>query len=250
MELFDAHTHTVGKSTQIPFYVLSGFDLESSRNAVAYVRGRREGYASVGFHPLFLPSVAVPRDEVLSQLTALMKSPEVKAVGEIGLDYRRDSGDREKQIDWFRLQLRLAIRLKKPVILHIVKAFGDAQRILEEEGAFEQKNSVLLHSFSGSVEMAVHLVNRGAKISLGPTLMDPKNQKIRTVVTGLSPEHMLIETDAEFESPKGIESGEDSLTILESIVQRIAKLKGLPLDELRHQIFENTKQFYRIGTEE
>ena len=79
-----------------------------------------------------------------------------KAIGEIGLDFLCDV-PREAQIAIFRAQLALAERLKKPVVLHCVKAFEEVMRVLRDF----HLAAVIFHGFIGSVEQAQRAVKQG-----------------------------------------------------------------------------------------
>ena len=132
-----------------------GCSLESSRNACALAGQYDYIYAAVGSHPDVADEV---NESVLEEYRQLCRNnPKVKAIGEIGLDYHYEDIPREIQQSAFRAQMALAQELNLPVIVHERDAHEDGMKIVEE---FPGVTGVF-HCYSGSLEMAKWLVNRG-----------------------------------------------------------------------------------------
>ena len=132
-----------------------GCSLESSRNAVALANANDYIYAAVGSHPDVADEV---NEAVLEEYRTLVReNPKVKAIGEIGLDYHYEDIPRELQKQAFIKQMALAREVNLPVIVHDRDAHGDSMAIVEE---FPTVKGVF-HCYSGSVEMAQWLVDRG-----------------------------------------------------------------------------------------
>jgi TatD DNase family protein len=144
---------------------------------------------------------------------------EVDAIGEIGLDFACDV-PREVQMVIFRAQLAIAERHKKAVILHCVRAFEEAMKVLSEY----RLHAVIFHGFIGSVEQAQRAVAQGFYLSFGErTFRSPKTiEAMRS--TPLS--HLFVETD-------------ESATPIEKIYDKIAALRGISVVELATATEEN-----------
>lgn len=153
-------------------------------------------------------------------------APDVQAVGEIGLDYARPT-DRARQERLFRAQLAQACRLRLPVVLHVVRAFEPAMRILE---GYELR-AVIFHGFIGSPEQAARAYARGYYLSFGRrSLASPRTV---AALRAAPAERIFCETD------------DDGIDI-RTVYARIATLRGVTTDELRLSIYEN---YLRIFSE-
>ena len=89
-------------------------------------------YAAAGVHP---SETAELDEEKMKWLEEMCVRPKVVAVGEIGLDYHWDEPEREIQRRWFREQIRLALRVNLPIIVHSRDAAKDTLDIIKEEKA-------------------------------------------------------------------------------------------------------------------
>lgn len=148
---------------------------------------------SFGLHPWRVE--ALGREGCMQELTALEGLlPNADALGETGLDFhpKRDSAFFDLQCEMFRRQVRLAQRIRKPLVLHVVSAHDAAVRILEAEG-FE--GAVLLHSFSGSAQEARRWCQRGAVLSFSGTILRPGNRKVKEALLRTPLDRMVFETD-------------------------------------------------------
>lgn len=172
---------------------------------------------TVGIHPWHAAIDDVAEVERLA--------PSVDAIGEIGLDYACKVS-REVQMAVFRTQLATAERLKKPVVLHCVRAFEDVMKTI---GEYRLK-AVIFHGFIGSKEQAQRAVNQGYYLSFGErTFRSPKSiEALRS--TPLS--HLFVESD---ESP----------TPIEEIYTKIAELRDIEVGELLKATEVNFKRLFQ-----
>ena len=273
MILFDSHAHVNHEnysgrdrdelakeieSSDVGYVVDIGFDLSSS--ALAVENAGRYGwcYAAVGVHPHDVKDVD---DDLIPLLKGLAGKPKVVAIGEIGLDYYRNLSPREDQQRWFRKQLRLALELGMPIVIHDRESKGDTIRILKEEGAFDKQRAdkfpvnpdtgypdarVLLHCFSGSAEEALKFIAMGATISIAGPITYANNRKTTEVAARVPLAHLLIETDAPYLSPEPFRGKPNSSPFVEFTAKKIAEVKGLSMGEIAAATCENAKRFYNI----
>jgi TatD DNase family protein len=132
-------------------FVVIGYDLASSRQAVALADREPDVYACVAIHP---HHAADATGDALAQLQTLAAHPRVVAIGEIGLDFYRNRAPREMQEAAFRAQLGLAQSLRLPVSIHDRDAHADTMRILS---GGRRASAVILHCFGGDPAMATGL---------------------------------------------------------------------------------------------
>jgi len=170
-----------------------GCDIESSRDSIALSERYSYIHAACGIHP---HECLNKTENDLSILKELLLNKECVAVGEIGLDYHYDFSPREQQIKWFEIQLRTAVEMGLPVIVHDREAHEDTLNLIKK---YRPKGVV--HCFSGSAEMAKELIKLGMYIGLGGAVTF-KNAKKPIETAKLVPnERLLIETDCPYMAP-------------------------------------------------
>ena len=115
-------------------------------------------------------------DVVLAEIETLAGLPQVRAVGETGLDYYRDHSDPALQREWFRAHIGIAKRTGKALMIHDRDAHEDVLRILAEEGA---PDKVVFHCFSGDEQMAKRCADQGYVMSFAGNLTFASAQNLR-----------------------------------------------------------------------
>ena len=242
-EAFDADREELLASlpeSGVGLIVDPGCDLESSRRAVEIAEQYPHVYAAVGWHP---ENCAPYTGESLDTLRVWAKSPKVVAIGEIGLDdYWEQNPPREWQQEVFRAQLALAQELSLPVIVHDRDAHADSLAIVRE---FPDVRGVF-HCFSGSVETAQELIERGWYLGFdGP--LTYKNAKKAVEVARIVPlERVLLETDSPYMAPvPGRGTRNDSRNVFH-IASKFAELRGMEVDEVIALTSENGKRLFGI----
>ncbi len=181
--------------------IVTGSDLDSSRRALALAR-QYPGVlaATAGVHPHH----AARLDEAtLAALRPLYREPQLVAVGECGLDYFRDLSPRADQQRAFRLQLELAIALRRPLFLHQRDAHADFVRILGDYGA--DLPPAVAHCFTGSLADAEECLAMGLYIGVTGWICDERRgthlaEVVRRIPTG----RLMLETDGPYLLPRSL----------------------------------------------
>lgn len=219
----------------VRFILTIGTDLEDSRAAVALAEREPEIYAAVGVHP---HDAARAGEASLEQLQHLAEaSAKVVAIGEIGLDYYRDLSPREDQVRVFGLQLGLARRVRKPVLIHCREAHADTLEILRREGA--QELGGIMHCFSGSVEVARQCLDLGLLISLAGPVTYPNARKLPEVAKLTPADRLVVETDCPFLPPQPYRGKRNEPAYLPITAARVAELRGQRLEEVGPVLVRN-----------
>jgi len=219
-----------------------GYDLESSALAAKHAEEYPWCYATVGFHPHDSKKM---EDTDLDIIKALAKKPKVVAIGEAGLDFYRNHSPQDVQKECFRKQIRLAVELKMPLVVHSRDADLDTMNILKGEGAFSNIR-VLLHCFSGSKETAKQYIKLGAMISIAGPVTYSKAKKTVEVVEEIPIEYLLIETDAPYLTPEPVRTERNKVPYIKYTAQKIADIKGISFEEAARITHVNAKRFYGI----
>ena len=130
---------------QVEMMVVVGYDLESSKKAVEIAKEHSFIYAAVGIGPNDCLNTTTQDLQIIDEY---LNEPKVVALGEIGLDYYWDDVPSDKQKEIFQLQVDLAKKHQKPIIIHCRDAYEDTYEVLKRNG-----HPGIMHCYSGSVEM-------------------------------------------------------------------------------------------------
>ena len=179
------------------------------------------GYYSVGFHPYNIGRV--DEDETLKKVKEAVEHPRVLAIGEIGLDKSIEPA-MEDQLRIFEKQVDIAESAGLPLVLHVVRAFNE---MIEFMRAHQPVVPMIIHGYNGSPQMAEALVKAGFMISFGEAITGD-HSKIVEALQKVPAEMLFLETD------------EGDMDIRE-IYHFASEVKGISVDHLRVQIFENAK---------
>ncbi len=218
-----------------------GCTVESSRRAVALARTFPHVYAAVGIHPEecgdFVP-------EHIRQLRRLAEDePKVVAIGEVGLDYYwPENPPRPLQQEVLRQQMALARDLELPVILHDREAHADSMAIMRE---FPEVRGVF-HCFSGSVEMARELVERGWYLSFGGAVTFKNARRAPEVVRAIPIERLLIETDAPYMTPVPHRGKRNDSRYVSLVAEKLSQLLERSPQELARISWDNGCRLFGI----
>ena len=176
--------------------------------------------------------------ERFDQFAEQMKLIRPDMIGETGLDYASHKHTKELQKLFFEKHLELACDMNLPVNIHSRKAVLDTQLILKK---YPVKG--VLHSFSGSPETAREYVKAGWMISFGASVLFPNARHPMEAVRVVPLDHLMIETDAPYQSPV-IGKRHDPTDVI-AIYRKIAELKGISLEELSRTTCENFDRLFR-----
>lgn len=210
-----------------------GFDVEGNYRALALAKKYEFIYATFGIHPHLASEW---NDEVGQKIYELAKKePKVIALGEMGLDFYKNFQPREIQIKAFQGQLALAKELNLPVIIHCRDAFKDVFRILEDE----KIERVLLHCFTGSLDIAKEAWRKGFSTSFTGIITYPSAQELRKVVASAPLEQLFFETDCPFLAPQKYRGKRNEPAFVEEIYTKTALLKNITHELLKEQIEKN-----------
>ncbi len=225
--------------------VVIGFDLESSRRAVALAEEHSSLLAAVGVHPHDASTVD---ESILNELRRLAGHPKVVAVGETGLDFYRNLSPREKQIEVFEAQLSLAEELALPVIIHDRDAHGPTAEILTDRSG--SLPGGVLHCFSGDMMLAEAAIEWGFYISVAGPITYPNAGDLRDVVARIPIERIIIETDAPYLAPQPKRGKRNEPAYVRYVAEELARLKGLSIEDVDRITTLNAKRVFGMPFEE
>ncbi len=261
MKYFDSHAHYYDErfleeceegvdklidtllDTSVSYIVNVGTSPETSREAIEQAKRHKNMYTAIGIHPSdtrFLSDI----DFELSEIEKLILAPESKCVllGEIGLDYHYPETDKDKQMLYFERQMLLADKLNIPICIHDREAHGDVMDVIRRHPSVRG----ILHSFSGSPEMAEELIRLGYMISFSGTLTFTNARKPREVAAAIPKESVLVETDCPYLAPHPLRGTLNHSGNLEYTVKTLAEIWDVTAEECARMTEENAKRFLNI----
>lgn len=214
-------------------------DLAGWRGVRALAESDPRIFASVGIHP-HDTGRATPRD--LDLLAAELGHPQVKAVGETGLDYFRDYAPHDRQRDYFRRHVALARRHRLPLVVHARErsdgpsAHEDIFRILEEDGAGQVRG--VLHCFSGGLPEARRAAALGFSLGIGGAITYAPRRSgplLREIADTLGPGIFVLETDCPYLSPQPRRGSRNEPAHIPFILTALAGALGLAPEEVEQR---------------
>jgi len=213
--------------------VCPGTDLETSRKSIALAEEYEMVYACVGFHP---HDASKGDAASLKEVELLSRHPKVVAIGEIGLDYHYDLSPRDRQMEVFAEQMRIAQRRNLPIVIHSREAENDTMRLVEESMAASPgwrpagAPRGVFHCFPGDAALATRVIGWNFCISIpGPVTFGSKPGRLNQmaeVVKKTSLDHMLLETDSPYLTPAPHRGKRNEPAFVRLIAGVIAGLKG------------------------
>ena len=210
-----------------------GYDVPSSRQAVALARQYPELRAAIGVHP---HESRLLDDAALVELAALAACPEVVAIGEIGLDYYYDHSPRDIQRAAFQRQLALAADQGLPIVIHEREAAGDVMAILDAEAGWACGG--VWHCCSVAPELAVEIARR-LFLGIAGWITFPKLADIRTLASMAPLERLLTETDAPYLTPVPHRGHPNEPAYVPLVVAALADARGITPEEVERHTTEN-----------
>ena len=217
-----------------------GCSLASSRNVCRLVEEYPFVYGAVGSHPDVANEV---NEAVLEEYRQMCReNKKIKAIGEIGLDYHYEDIPREIQQQAFRAQMALAAELDLPVIVHERDAHADGMAIVEE---FPTVKGVF-HCYSGSLDMAKWLIQRGWYIGFTGVLTFKNARKALEVAENIPLDRIVLETDCPYMAPEPFRGKRNHPGYLYRMAERLAQLRGISVEEVQRITMENGRRLYRM----
>ncbi|MBE6641367.1 MAG: TatD family deoxyribonuclease [Ruminococcaceae bacterium] len=222
-----------------------GWDIESSklasRQALEYP-GRM--FAAAGMHPSDAQKVH-RFDASLAELDELISNRRelgIVALGEIGLDYHYDDTDRIKQRVMFDKQMAIAKKHGVPVIIHDRDAHADSLAMIRKY----PEVTCVLHSFSGSAEMAKEAVALGCYISFSGTVSFKNAPKVRAAAAVVPKDRLLMETDCPYLAPHPHRGEMNHSGLMRFTLEALAAARGETPEETERITTENALRFFGI----
>ena len=201
------------------------------------------GCYALGIHPIYVPNAQEDDLRVLrEQVAAAMADERFVALGEIGLDFfipmLTEPAMREKQIFFFREQLKIARDFGLPVLMHVRRS----QDVVLKHARQLTPAGGIAHAFNGSFQQAQAYIDLGFKLGFGDAMTFTRALQIRRMASELPMESIVLETDAPDISPSWIHPGRNSPDQIARIGAVLAELRGISVEDVAAATTANAQQ--------
>jgi TatD DNase family protein len=206
-------------------------------------------WASAGVHP-DNEGVTEPGLDDLLRLGAL---PKVVAIGETGLDYYRLNGRSISDMEWqrerFRVHIRAARQLQKPLVIHTRSSSADTLAVLLEEGEDGSVGSAggVFHCFTESMDVARAALDMGFYISFSGIITFKTAQDLRDVAAMVPLDRMLIETDSPYLAPVPFRGKTNNPSYVPFVAKQIAAVRRVDLESIARATSSNFSKLFGVA---
>lgn len=247
MNLWDTHCHiyqeyyedisTILKDASnvgVTHYILSGVDLKSNCEVLNFVSKNSNCYGVIGIHPEEILDYKVSD---LLFLKENINSKNIIGIGEIGLDYHYSKDNKKEQKEIFETQLKIAEEYNLPVVIHSREATLDTIELLKK---YSVKG--IIHSFSGSIEIARIYIQMGFKLGINGVVTF-KNSKLKDLLPEIFP-HIVLETDSPYLTPHPFRGTQNSPKYIRNIAEFIADYLKISISQVERVTNDNIKHVF------
>ncbi len=205
-------------------------------------------YPMVGLHPTSVNDNPAWREELAAVEQLLQEdSSRYIAVGEVGMDlyWSRDSIEEQKQT--FARQIELALQYNLPLDIHVRDAWEETIEVLSNYR--EQPLRGVIHAFSGDESHYRRILELGDFLFGIGGVVTFKRSALASVVSAMSLEHLVLETDAPYLTPVPHRGKRNESAYIPHIAEMIAQLQVCSVERIAEQTTANAMRMFGIKVE-
>lgn len=210
-----------------------GINKKTTQGSIKLAKRYSQISATAGYHP----HNADEFDE--TSLIELIKSTQVVAIGEIGLDFYRMNTPKDVQLEAFEKQVQIAAQHKMPLVIHSRQAYDQCLQVLSRYNL----TKVVFHCFAGDETDARKILDKGWYISF-TGVVTYKNANMDSIVRMVPDKQYFVETDSPYLTPVPHRGKRNSPLNLRYIIEKIAYYKKQTPKMVAQNTFENACEFF------
>ena len=253
MKLIDTHTHLYSEEFKsdinsvmeraftegVEKFYLPAIDM-SVNNDLLDLQKKFPGkmFAMAGLHPC---SVKENFKEEIQYITKQLEDRKFAAIGETGLDFYWDTTFKKQQYESLRIHAQWAINYKRPLVLHTRNAMQETIDVVREFAGEDLFG--IFHCFNGTIQNAKDIIDLGFLLGIGGVLTF-KNSGLDQVVKEIDLQHLVLETDSPYLAPVPYRGKRNESSYLKYIVQKLADIKGIPVEEVASKTTNNAEKIF------
>jgi len=226
----------------IKFIIVPATDIETAKKTVELTKKYDMVYGAVGVHP---HDTKDWDDSYILQIEELAKNDKIVAIGEIGLDYYYDYSPKEKQIEAFKAQIDLALKLNLPIIVHNRESDEDVMNIIRSYKGSGLRGQ--FHCFNGTPADARELIELGHFISFTGNITFKKADTLRETLKSIPARYLLTETDSPFMTPVPHRGKRNEPANVKLVAEKIGEVHNIRMEDVNRIVEYNTYNLFGIG---
>jgi TatD DNase family protein len=220
-----------------------GLGEETNPGAVAWAERNEAVFASVGRHPNDATGFD---DAAAAEIARLAAHEKVRAIGETGLDYYRDTAPASEQRRAFAAQVEIAGDLDLPIVIHARDVEGSTEAIDEIFATLDARaagRAVVLHCFSAPQRVA-DAAERGWYCSFAGNVTYPRSEELRAAAAEVPEERILVETDAPYLTPQEMRGRRNQPANVVATARVVAAARGVSYEQLERTVADNARDLF------
>ncbi len=221
-----------------------GYDMESSIDSINLSNKYDYIYCAIGIHPHDVDNYTAKDVEKL-YIDAKSKNlvNRLVAIGEIGLDYAFVKDNKEAQIALFISQIKLANKLKLPIIIHSRDASEDTYNVIRQN---PPEYGAIFHCFQPSDDLVRLVIEKKYMVAFGGNITYKRNESFKKYVLQIPLEQIVIETDSPYLAPVPLRGTVNDSSNLKLILKKLADYKGMDEEYVAKRVYKNAIEFFKL----
>ena len=225
-------------------FIIPAADPKDLAKAIELSTKNENIYFAIGIHPYNI-------DDWNDEIFQFSNHQKCVGIGECGLDYFRlpeNQSDRKENVELqkeiFRKQIRIAKKLKKPLIIHIRDSSEDAKQILIEENA--QEVGGVLHCFNAD-ETLLELANHNFYFGIGGVLTFKNAKKLVNILPRIPKDKLVAETDSPYLTPHPHRGKRNEPSYTKLVIEKMAEILSLSIQEISEMTSKNSTKLFNLN---
>jgi len=220
----------------VKIMIAQGTDFDSNRKVLELASEYPEIKAALGLYPI--SALKLTDSKIEEELHFIKKNKEkVFAIGEVGIDFKEDTDNHQRQIEIFEKIILLSKEIDKTLIIHSRKAEKEVIELLKKH----EVKKVIMHCFSGNFKLVKEISDKGWFLTIPTSVKN--SEHFQKIIKEIDISKLLCETDSPYLHPDK-EWPNEPANVIESY-KKIAEIKGISLEEVKDKIFENYKLIFQ-----
>ena len=255
MEFIDTHTHIFleefdpdrekviaeALSNSINKLFIPNIDSSSLQKVIELSKNYPKNiFPMIGLHPT---SVKGNFEEELKVVSDYLEKEKFYGIGETGIDLYWDKTFLEEQKKSFGFQIELAKKYRLPVIIHVRNSFNEVFEIVDRMN--DENLTGIFHCFSGNLDQAKKIMDYGGfKLGIGGVVTF-KNSGLSEVLSNVSPEHLVLETDAPYLAPVPWRGKRNEPSYLINVAKKLAEIYATDIEKVAEITSRNAMSVFK-----
>jgi TatD DNase family protein len=228
------------KNANVDKIINVGYSIEGSMECINLAKKYDNIYSTIGIHPENVDD----NPEKLIELFNDNRDGKIVAIGEIGLDYAYVKDNKDKQIDLFIKQIKIAEKLELPIVVHSRDASLDTYNVIKDN--VSKGTKLLFHCFAPTDDLIKLVLERKYFVAFGGNITYPRNISFKKYIEMIPVEQIVLETDSPYLSPVPFRGKINNSSNLHLVCKKLAEYKNMDEEKLSEILYNNSLKFFNL----